>query len=100
MFTRPIERSWGHWHPVVHVTGGCGRPLAGGRIALADEVASMDGPAFKGMDPSDPDTWVRPWNPAPGMIGYLNFDGAAQQGRTPTGGVQRGSQRRGARGSR
>jgi hypothetical protein len=28
------------------------------------------------MDPSDPVTWVRPYNPQPGMIGYLNFDGA------------------------
>jgi hypothetical protein len=52
------------------------------------------------MDPSDPLTYVRPWNPQPGMIAYLNFDGAAMQGRTPTGGLARGSQRRGARGSR
>jgi hypothetical protein len=28
------------------------------------------------MDPSDPVTWVRQYNPQPGMIGYLNFDGA------------------------
>jgi hypothetical protein len=29
------------------------------------------------MDPTDRSTWVRPWNPAPGMIGWLNYDGAA-----------------------
>src|ERR1700689_704077 len=49
---------------------------------------------FAGMDPSDPSTYVRPWNPRGGMIAYLNFDGAAVQSRTPTGGVQRGRQQR------
>jgi hypothetical protein len=26
------------------------------------------------MDPSDPTTWVRPYNPQPGMVAQLNFD--------------------------
>jgi hypothetical protein len=46
------------------------------------------------MDPSNPATWVRPWNPQPGMIGRLNFDGAQLQARQPAGGVQRGRQQR------
>jgi hypothetical protein len=45
------------------------------------------GGTFNGMDPSDPSTYVRPWNPQPGMIGRLNFDGAAVQGNTNMGGV-------------
>jgi hypothetical protein len=45
------------------------------------------------MDPSDPSTYVRAWNPQPGMIAQLNYDGAQMQGRTPTQ-VQRGSQAR------
>jgi hypothetical protein len=46
---------------------------------------------FMGMDPSDPVTYVRPYNPAPGMIAQLNFDGARP---APAGGVQRGKQPR------
>ena len=42
---------------------------------------------FAGMDPSNPVTYVRPWNPAPGMIAALNFDGARVQDNTDTGGV-------------
>jgi hypothetical protein len=55
----------------------------------------MSGPHWKGMDPSDPATWVRQWSPQPGMIGFLNFDGASMpyQGRTPTQ-LQRGPQAR------
>lgn len=101
--TRPIRRGWGHRHGLVHVTGGAGRPLPAVNAAVTLPLTFTDaGPSYKGMDPSDPLTWPRPWNPVPGMISYLNFDGAAMalQGRTPTGGVQRGSQRRGARGSR
>jgi hypothetical protein len=56
-------------------------------------VANMSGPSFKGMDPSNPATYVRPWNPAPGMIALLNFDGASMQERTPTQ-LQRGPQSR------
>ena len=31
------------------------------------------GYGYLGMDPSDPATWIRPFNPAPGMIGWLNW---------------------------
>jgi hypothetical protein len=60
---------------------------------MAQNPANMSGPRFKGMDPSNPATYVRPWNPAPGMIGYLNFDGAQMQAHTPTQ-LQRGPQSR------
>jgi len=42
---------------------------------------------YTGLDPSDPATWVRPYNPQPGMIARLNFNGAALQGNTDMGGV-------------
>jgi hypothetical protein len=51
------------------------------------------GPVFKGMDPSDPLTHVRAWNPQPGMVAQLNYDGSQTQARTPTQ-IQRGSQTR------
>jgi len=96
--TRPITRAWGHRHPVVLATPG-GRPLPGGTVGITHAMTFTDaGPSYKGMDPTDPATWVRMWNPAPGMIARLNYDGAAFQGRTPTQ-VQRGSQRRGRRGT-
>lgn len=96
--TRPFTRSYGHVHQHVDVAehGGMQR---GGTVALPQWDATEAGPTYKGMDPSDPLTWVRPWSPQPGMIAQLNFDGAAMQSRTPTG-LQRGTQRRGARGSR
>lgn len=94
--TKPLNRVHEHWEPV-HTRMHLQR---GGTVALSCWDASDAGPTFMGMDPSDPLTWVRPWSPQPGMIAYLNFDGARLQERTPTGGVQRGSQRRGARGSR
>jgi hypothetical protein len=31
------------------------------------------GYGYLGMDPSAPSTWPRPFNVAPGMIGYLNW---------------------------
>lgn len=31
------------------------------------------GYGYLGMDPSAPSTWPRPFNPAPGMIGRLNW---------------------------
>jgi hypothetical protein len=34
------------------------------------------GLSYNGMDPSDPTTYVRQYNPQPGMIARLNFDGA------------------------
>jgi hypothetical protein len=89
---RPIS-GWGkHSHPPIHITGGFpGRPC-NSYSAPYHEPYNMDGPQFKGMDPSDPATYTRVWAPQPGMIAYLNFDGAAIQERTPTGGNQRGNQ--------
>lgn len=65
------------------------RPIAGGPAAVMMPLPALGtaGGTFNGMDPSDPRTYVRPWNPQPGMISYLNWDGAQTQGRTETGGV-------------
>ena len=83
-----------HNHPPVHVTPAFpGRPCNSYSAAFRMGGANMSGPAYAGMDPSDPSTWVRTWNPAPGMISFLNFDGAAMSGRTPTQ-LQRGPQAR------
>ena len=91
---RPID-GWGkHNHPNISITPGCpGRPVNSHTVSMAQLPYNMSGPAYKGMDPSDPATYIRPWNPAPGMIGYLNYDGAQTQGSTPTQ-VQRGPQAR------
>jgi hypothetical protein len=86
---------WGkHNHGPIAITPGApDRPISGRTVTMAPNPSNMSGPQFKGMDPSNPVTFVRPWNPQPGMIAYLNFDGAALQGRTPTQ-VQRGPQAR------
>ena len=77
-------RTYGRWDPLAWIDGG-GTIARGGAVPLAamygpsglvGPVGSTDHP-YVGMDPSDPVTWVRPYNPQPGMIGYLNFDGAA-----------------------
>jgi hypothetical protein len=34
------------------------------------------GYGYLGMDPSAPGTWPRPFNPAPGMISFLNWPSA------------------------
>lgn len=57
------------------------------RVTVPLPVTVPGGRPFAGMDPSEPSTYVRPWNPQPGMISYLNFDGAMMQGYTDTGGV-------------
>lgn len=93
---RPLY-GWGiHNHQTVTITGGF-PPGQRACTAYSATITPMDhtisGPAFKGMDPSDPLTYRRAWNPQPGMIAFLNFDGAAMQGRTPTQ-LQRGPQTR------
>jgi len=97
--TRPIAGAgittypWARWH------SGAAGPRPASRVAQPSVTGpvgwpmNMSGPMYAGMDPSDPLTYVRQWNPTPGMVGRLNFDGAALQGRTPRQ-VQRGSQRR------
>ena len=91
---RPVG-GWGHHnHQPVHVTPGFpGRPCDSYASQFRMGDTNMSGPEFKGMDPSNPATYVRAWAPMPGMIGYLNFDGASMplQGRTPTQ-LQRGPQ--------
>lgn len=96
--TRSFPRTYGTRHPVVHVSLAFGmpHPCGGGALAVRPDVAKaagVGGEPFCGMDPSNPQTWVRPWNPQPGMIGYLNFDGGKAQGNTPTGGTWRNPQR-------
>ena len=81
-------------HPVIAITGGFpGRPCNSYSARMAALPYSMSGPQYMGMDPSDVTTHVRQWNPQPGMIAYLNYDGAAVQDRTPTQ-LQRGPQTR------
>ena len=91
---RPLNQRYHRWHPWGH-----GSPTGlqrGGSVQLAamygpsglvGPVGSTDHP-YVGMDPSDPVTWVRPYNPAPGMISYLNFDGAQPNQTQTTGGRQ------------
>jgi len=95
--TRPVD-GWGiHNHaPIAIAPGTPGRPVDSYSAAMRRSVATMSGPEFNGMDPSAPATYTRPWNPAPGMIAYLNFDGAALQSRTPTQ-LRRGPQARAPR---
>jgi hypothetical protein len=91
---RPIS-GWGiHNHQTIGLTPGTpARPVNAYSAAMNLSVANMSGPQYQGMDPSNPATFVRPWNPAPGMIAQLNFDGASMQAHTPTQ-VQRGPQAR------
>lgn len=58
-----------HGHGL-HQRGG----LAGGAVLLNMPPGNWAGTGYGwlGMDPSDPQTWPRPFNPAPGMIGFLN----------------------------
>jgi hypothetical protein len=83
MMTRPFTRRAHPTHPLVWMTGG-GPLLRKGTVPLVTmygpagivgPVGATDHP-YMGMDPSDPTTWTRPYNPQPGMIGQLNFDGA------------------------
>ena len=92
---RPVN-GWGkHSHPVIRITPGFpARPCNSYSAPFTGEASTLSGPQYKGMDPSDPATYVRVWAPATGMIAYLNFDGAQMQERTPTGGNQRGRQER------
>lgn len=85
---RPFPMTYGTVHPHVHVSVAFrSRPCSGGAMVLGPLPVGQDGQPFMGMDPSAPSTWVRPWNPQPGMIGFLNFDGAKYQGNTPMGGT-------------
>jgi hypothetical protein len=50
--------------------GGAVNLLARGPVGMA---MGGTGYGYLGMDPSDPLTWPRPFNPAPGMISWLNW---------------------------
>ena len=85
--TRPFYRDWHHWHPMAVITPGFpGRPCQPGALTLNSLPVGLTEP-FNGMDPSDSSTWVRQYNPQPGMVGRLNYDGAKIQGETEMGGL-------------
>ena len=94
--TRPVSHGEGRFsYPYAYTsdTSFAARPASYGAAQPGLAGYTWSGPDYKGMDPSDPLTYVRPWNPQPGMIAQLNFDGAALQGTTPTQ-LQRGPQQR------
>lgn len=86
MLTRQsVAHSYGHdpgAAPPAHAPCHAHRPaavparggLAGGAVLLTMPPGNWAGTGYGwlGMDPSDPRTWPRPFNPAPGMIGRLN----------------------------
>jgi hypothetical protein len=74
----------------LYYSGAAGvRPIDGGALTITAPMPMSipGGLPYVGLDPSNPATWARPYNPQGGMIAFLNFNGAAAQGRTPTGGV-------------
>jgi hypothetical protein len=82
--TKPLDRQrYDRWHPYASGYDLGPEIRSGGAVALVQLGApagvvtqpGSDHP-YQGMDPSDPTTYVRRYNPAPGMIAYLNFDGA------------------------
>lgn len=96
--TRPVHRITQASHGMYRIptTVRC-RPLPDGGAPMITgplPVTGIDGQPFAGMDPSNQATWVRQFSPQPGMIAYLNYNGAAAQARQPTGGLQRGRQQR------
>jgi hypothetical protein len=92
--TRGFPHAYSQAHPYVTVADTFpGRPCKGGALVMAPLPAGLNGQPYFGMDPSAPATWVRPWNPQPGMVARLNFDGAKMQGDTPMAGTWRNPQR-------
>jgi|SRR5580658_3196773 hypothetical protein len=74
-----MQRSFGRnthpFEPTPWVTGSCGHPLGFGAVGLAGPVSNIGNDRTNnGMDPSDPSSWVRPYNPQPGMCAQFNFD--------------------------
>ena len=89
--TRDFPVTYSHTHPWTPVSDAFRyRPCAGGELVIWPMPNSPDGnEPYCGMDPSAPATWVRPYNPQPGMVAQLNFDGAKLQAQTPMGGTWR-----------
>lgn len=90
---RPVTRTYGRWHPHVHLcpAGGIFRSGAltlvplGGPAGPVGPAGATDHP-YAGMDPSDSSTWTRPYAPQAGMIAWLNYDGAGTNRTQTTGG--------------
>jgi hypothetical protein len=92
--TRHFPVAYAQDHPLVTVSDAFQvRPGSGGSLVMWPLPVGADGQPFLGMDPSVPGTWTRPYNPQPGMIARLNFDGAKAQGDTPMGGTWRNPMR-------
>lgn len=85
MLTRQLQRQvytgaglcGTHPRPMAPMPGYGPGGLQGGAVVLntAGWVGirnGLTGYGYLGMDPSDPQTWPRPFRPAPGMIAYLN----------------------------
>jgi hypothetical protein len=91
--TRPLRRdysTWGPWFPgtytgLLHRGGTVPVELTGPAGRVTQPGSDLP---YTGMDPSDPATWTRQYNPQPGMIALLNFDGAVPN-RTQTTGLAR-----------
>lgn len=52
--------------------------LGGGAVVLVglqSTAGGSSGYGYLGMDITDPSSWPRPFNPAPGMISFLNYPG-------------------------
>jgi hypothetical protein len=97
--TRPVaggHLGYAYPHPYGRNHAISGRPGTGGapKVTAPLPVSIPGQLPYAGMDPSDPATWVRPYNPQPGMISRLNYDGVPVAGTQPTGGLQRGKQQR------
>lgn len=91
-YRRPFTRGYHCYHQLVEITPGFpGRPVAGRAAGTTFvppvAIPGTPGTPFCGMDPSDPATYTRPWNPQPGMVARLNFDGSQIQGDTEMGGL-------------
>lgn len=94
--TRSFPPTYAKWHAVNSEVPMAPGIKTGARVRLVQlgnpagvvRQPGTDHP-YQGMDPSDPTTWVRPYRPAAGMIGYLNFDGAQPNVTQTTGGPPR-----------
>ncbi len=77
VMARSYSRRYGRWDQYVSGSPAV-YPLHNGALVLggpAGPVSRGDSDlTYNGMDPSDPRTWVRPYNPQPGMAALFNFD--------------------------
>jgi hypothetical protein len=75
---RSYVRRWPYFHPHTSSTPASWCPHRGAVVlgGPAGPVSRGDTTdlSYNGMDPSDPQSWVRPYNPQPGMCALFNFD--------------------------